>query len=134
MSSARAGIENTLYRYAWAYDMNLLDELDEVFTQDAECEYMDVGLKSGHREVVAEQKARHGKYADGTIPWHVISNIYITDETDTTATVRSWWTFFVQAADGSQRFAGAGWYDDRFKLEDGVWRIWKRRILKPNER
>ena len=114
--------------------MNLLDELDEVFTQDAECEYMDVGLKSGHRQVVAEQKARHGKYADGSIPWHVISNVYITDETETTATVRSWWTFFVQATDGSQRFAGAGWYDDRFKLEDGVWRIWKRRILKPNER
>lgn len=134
MSAARAEIENTLYRYAFAYDLNELDLLDDVFTRDAECEYLDVGLKAGHREVIAEQKARRGKYDDGSIPWHVITNVYITDETETTATVRSWFTFFVQGADGTQRFVSVGWYDDQFQVEDGVWRISRRRIMRPEQR
>jgi hypothetical protein len=130
----RSGIENTLYRYAWAYDMNGLELIDECFTTDAEVEFRDTGLKVGREAVGSEMRRRHGLYPDGTIPWHVISNVYITNPTDTEATVRSWWTFFVRDADGNQAFRGVGWYDDVFALEDGVWRIKRRRVMAPHDR
>src|SRR4051794_20052625 len=134
MDERRSGIENTLYRYAWAYDMDQLEQMPECFTTDAEVEFMDVGWKTGRDAVAEEMRRRRGKYADGGIPWHVISNVYITDATDTSATVRSWYTFFVQGTDGTQRFASVGWYDDRFALEDGVWRVRWRRVLQPHNR
>src|ERR1700749_4722349 len=105
MDDMRSGIENTLYRYAWTYDMNELDEIAEECTTDAEVEFRDSGLKVGRDAVAAEMRRRREKYTDGSIPWHVISNVYITDETDQEATVRSWWTFFVQSPDGGQRFS-----------------------------
>src|ERR1700733_9266994 len=111
MSDMRSSIENTLYRYAWTYDMNELDGIAECFTTDAEVTFRDAGLKVGREAVAAEMRRRREKYDDGSIPWHVISNVYITDDTDTQATVRSWFTFFVVAADGTQKFSGVGWYD-----------------------
>ena len=134
MSDMRSGIENTLYRYAWTYDMDELDGIAECFTTDAEVEFRDSGLKVGRDAVAAEMRRRRGKYADGSIPWHVISNVYITDETEDQATVRSWYTFFVQGTDGVQRFTSVGWYDDEFRLEGGVWRVHRRRILSPQDR
>jgi 3-phenylpropionate/cinnamic acid dioxygenase small subunit len=134
MNDMRSSIENTLYRYAWTYDMNELDGIAECFTTDAEVEFRDSGLKVGRDAVAAEMRRRREKYADGGIPWHVISNIFITDETDSEAKVRSWYTFFVQSAEGEQRFSGVGWYDDVFGLEDGVWRIKRRRVLLPHDR
>jgi 3-phenylpropionate/cinnamic acid dioxygenase small subunit len=134
MSDMRSGIENTLYRYAWTYDMNELDDIAECFATDAECEFMDTGLKVGREAVATEMRRRRSQYTDGSIPWHVITNVYITNETDTEATVRSWYTFFVQSPDGAQKFTSIGWYDDVFGLEDGVWRIKRRRIRRPHDR
>jgi 3-phenylpropionate/cinnamic acid dioxygenase small subunit len=134
MSDMRSSIENTLYRYAWTYDMNELDGIAECFTTDAEVEFRDSGLKVGRDAVAAEMRRRREKYDDGSIPWHVISNVYITDATGTEAKVRSWYTFFVQAPDGVQRFSGVGWYDDTFALQDGEWRVKRRRVLQPHDR
>jgi 3-phenylpropionate/cinnamic acid dioxygenase small subunit len=134
MSDARSAIENTLYRYAWTYDMDELDGIAECFTTDAEVEFRDSGVKVGRDAVAAEMRRRREKYDDGSIPWHVITNLYITDESEHQATVRSWYTFFIQAPDGAQRFASIGWYDDVFALEDGAWRIKRRRVLLPQDR
>ena len=133
MDDMRSSIENTLYRYAWTYDMNELDDIAECFTTDAQCDFRDSGLKVGRAAVAAEMRHRREKYADGGIPWHVISNVYVTEETETTAHARSWYTFFVQDADGKQTHRSIGWYDDVFALEDGVWRIKTRRILSPHD-
>jgi 3-phenylpropionate/cinnamic acid dioxygenase small subunit len=134
MADRRSAIENTLYRYAWTYDRNELDGIGECFTADAEVEFRDSGLKVGREAVVAEMRRRRAKYSDGSIPWHVISNVYITDETEDKAVVRSWYTFFVQAPDQTQRFGNVGWYNDVFSNEDGAWRVWRRRILSPHAR
>jgi 3-hydroxyisobutyrate dehydrogenase-like beta-hydroxyacid dehydrogenase len=134
VDSIRSGIENTLYRYAWCYDMDELDGIAECFSTDAEVEFRDSGLKLGRAAVAAEMSRRRGKYDDGGIPWHVISNIYITDAPNGHKRARSWYTFFVQGVDGVQRFASVGWYDDEFRLEDGVWRVHRRRILSPQDR
>ena len=53
MSDMRSGIENTLYRYAWTYDMDELDGIAECFTIDAEVQFRDTGLKVG-RDAVAD--------------------------------------------------------------------------------
>jgi 3-phenylpropionate/cinnamic acid dioxygenase small subunit len=134
MSEARAGIANTLSRYAWAYDMDELDQIGECYTADAEVTFRDTGVKVGREAVVLEMRRRRSKYADGSIPWHVISNIYIPDPTADEPVVVSWWTFFVEAPDGTQTFAGVGWYDDVFALEDAIWRIKRRRVLSARDR
>jgi hypothetical protein len=134
MSDMRAGIENTLSRYAWTYDMDELDGIGECFTTDAEVEFRDSGLKVGRDAVVAEMRRRHDKYVEGSVPWHVISNVFIPDDTAEEPVVRSWWTFFVEAPDGTQTFRGMGWYDDVFALEDGAWRIKRRRVMGPRDR
>lgn len=134
MDDMRSSIENTLYRYAWTYDMNELDGIAECFTSDAEVNFRDSGLKVGRDAVATEMRRRRGKYADGTIPWHVITNVYITDATDHEATVRSWYTFFLQSPEGEQKFSHVGYYDDVFAPEDGAWRIKRRRILLPHDR
>jgi hypothetical protein len=130
----RLGIENTLYRYAWMYDMDEMADIAECFTVDAEVEFRDSGRKVGREAVAAEMRRRRGKYGDGTIPWHVITNVYITDATDRTARVRSWYTFFTQSPDGTRTLSSIGWYDDHFALQDGEWRIDRRRILLPQDR
>jgi 3-phenylpropionate/cinnamic acid dioxygenase small subunit len=134
MDDKRSEIENTLYRYAWTYDMDELDGIAECFTTDARVEFRDTGLKVGRDAVADEMRRRRGKHTDGSIPWHVISNIYITDVDDHRTRVRSWYTFFIRDADGTQRFASIGWYDDEFMLEDGAWRVHRRRILSPQDR
>jgi SnoaL-like domain len=134
MADPRSSIENTLYRYAWTYDMDELEDIGSCFTSDAEVTFMDTGLKSGRDAVAAEMRRRHDKYADGSIPYHVVSNIYITDVTDQQARVRSWWTFFVERPDGTSSYSGAGWYDDIFAPEDGEWRIKHRRVLRLRDR
>jgi hypothetical protein len=131
----RSGIENTLFRFAWAYDMNELDGLAECVTTDAEVEFRDSGLKVGRDAVAAEMRRRRERYdADGTTPWHVISNVYIAHQTDREATVRSRFTFFVHSPAGGHQLAGIGWYDDTFALQDGVWRLKRRRMLPPHDR
>ena len=134
MDETRSGIENTLYRYAWCYDMNELDEIGECFSTDAEVEFRDSGLMVGRDAVATEMRRRREKYTDGSIPWHVITNLYITDAEGDHKRARSWYTFFIQAADGPQRFASIGWYDDEFRHQDGAWRVHRRRILYPQDR
>jgi hypothetical protein len=130
----RSSIENTLYRYAWTYDMNELEDIGECFTTDAEVTFIDSGLKVGREAVAAEMKRRHGKYPEGTIPFHVITNVYITDVTEQQARVRSWYTFFIEGPDGDSAYSNCGWYDDVFAPEDGQWRVKRRHIRRLRDR
>jgi hypothetical protein len=133
MDDMRAGIENTLYRYAWAYDMGEIASIGDCFTIGAEIEFRDTGWKSGREAVVAELRRRRERHTDGSVPWHVISNVYITEGSENQPVVRSWFTAFLHEADGTQKFVAVGWYDDVFSLEDGIWRIMRRRTLMPSD-
>jgi hypothetical protein len=133
MDEMRSGIENTLYRYAWAYDMNELDMMAECFTLAAEVDFRDSGRKAGREAVASEMRRRRGTYDASTIPWHVITNVFITDAEPERAHARSWYTFFTKTPDGPPQLTSIGWYDDVFALEDGVWRIDRRRILTPHD-
>jgi hypothetical protein len=126
--SARDGIENTLYRYAWTFDMDELDDIWQCYTADVEVTFEE--LKVGREAVVAEMRRRRAVYREkSTTPWHVITNVYVTNETESTADVASWFTQYTRPADGPVQFNVAGWYDDSFRLDDGVWRVHRRRVL-----
>lgn len=133
--NARSGIENTLYHYAWGYDNDEVDTMWQCYTTDVEVTFGDTGLKVGRDAVVAEMARRRSLYRpNGSLPWHVITNVYITAEADTQASVKSFWTFFVKDAEGQVTFKSIGYYDDDFEVEDGVWRIRRRRVLGAGER
>jgi 3-phenylpropionate/cinnamic acid dioxygenase small subunit len=133
--NARSGIENTLYHYAWGYDNDEVDSMWQCYTTDVEVTFGDTGLKVGRDAVVEEMARRRSLYRpNGSLPWHVITNVYITDETATEASVKSFWTFFVKEAGGQPTFKSIGYYDDEFAVEDGVWRIKRRRVLGAGER
>jgi hypothetical protein len=126
--TARPHIENTLYRYAWTYDMDELDGIGEVFTEDAEVTFGS-GLMVGREQVVGEMRRRREKYRpDNSLPWHVITNVYIRRETPTEADVVSFWTFFIRPQGGKPELQSIGYYDDLFVDDGDAWRV-KRRVV-----
>lgn len=127
--SARNDIENTLYRYALLYDVDELDDIGSCFAVDAVVEF-NPGNASGRAAVAEEMERRRAKYRpQRSIPWHVISNVLIENETETHADVTAFYTFFVKAPDEAPAPAAIGYYDDRFVREDGCWRIEARRVV-----
>jgi 3-phenylpropionate/cinnamic acid dioxygenase small subunit len=127
--SARGEIENALYRYAWAYDLDELELMGECFAEDAEVEFS-TGVKVGREAVVGELERRRSKYrGGGTIPWHVISNVFIREETEQEATVASFYTFATRNPGGLPGFQSVGYYDDVFVNDGGVWRVGRRKVV-----
>jgi hypothetical protein len=128
--SARDGIENTLYHYAWGFDFDDIEMLADCFCVDA-----DVTFPNGHRTLdragAREElnRRREAHRQAGTSAWHVITNVMISDETPTEARARSFYTFLVGAPGGKElRLTSVGYYDDWFANEDGTWRIKRRRV------
>src|ERR1700754_1568862 len=95
----RSEIENTLYRYAFAYDMEEARDIGMCFTEDAECVFWGTGLKVGRADVAKELERRRGGYPEGGVPWHVITNIFIREQRETEAVVASFYTFVVHTPD-----------------------------------
>jgi 3-phenylpropionate/cinnamic acid dioxygenase small subunit len=132
--SVRSDIENVLYRYAWSYDMDELDRMGECFTEDAEVSF-GTGLQVGRAAVVQELARRRDKYRpEQQVPWHVISNVLIEDQSERQATVKSFFTFFVKPATGPAAFSSIGYYDDTFVYDGAAWRISRRRVMSAGER
>jgi hypothetical protein len=132
--NVRSEIENTLYKYAWCYDMDAVEQIGDCFTQDAEVLFRDTGLRVGRAAVTEEMVRRRQLYERDDTPWHVISNVLITDETETEATVKSFYTFFSKPKGGAPVLRSIGWYDDVFANEGGRWRVRQRRVLSAGDR
>jgi hypothetical protein len=132
--NVRSEIENTLYKYAWCYDMDEAAQIGDCFTEDAEVLFRDTGLKLGRAAVTEEMVRRRQLYERDEAPWHVISNVLITDETDTGATVKSFYTFFIKPKGGAPVLRSIGWYDDVFATEGGRWQVRTRRVLSAGDR
>jgi hypothetical protein len=128
-SSRRAGIENTLYLYAWAFDMDEIPRLGECFTARAAVDFPD-GPRVGRDAIVVELGARRRRYApNAERPWHVISNVLIED-VDRAVRARSFFTTSVsRRGDDVPVPRAVGYYDDVFVLDSGRWRIDRRRVV-----
>lgn len=125
----RSGVENTLYRYAWSYDIGDIEGLADCFALDAESNFADSGIKRGREEIVSEMRRRRSKYPHGVTPWHIISNVFVTDSSETAAQVKSFYTFIEVYPGKPLAVRSLGYYDDIFVLENGIWRISKRQIV-----
>jgi 3-phenylpropionate/cinnamic acid dioxygenase small subunit len=80
--------------------------------------------------VVGELERLRQKYRDaGTTPWHVITNVLITEEGPGSATAKSFFTMVEQGPDGEPRVNSIGHYVDRFEPDGEAWRIKHRQVL-----
>jgi hypothetical protein len=126
---ARSAIENTLYRYAWTYDMDELSGIGECFTEDAEVQFGN-SLQIGRADVVAEMIRRREKYRPtGALPWHAITNVFIRRETPTEAEVVSFFTFCIKTPGSPPVLTSVGHYDDLFVDDGDAWRVKRRQVV-----
>jgi hypothetical protein len=117
-------IRRLKYRYLRCVDLKLWDEIGEVFTQDATADY---GTPSagrplnltGRGEIVTFLRDSLGK---DIITLHAAGQPEIDIDGDTaTGTWR--FTDTVIATEYKVVIAGAAFYEDRYRREDGTWRI-----------
>jgi hypothetical protein len=126
---ARGAIENALARYGWAYDKDELELIGECFTSDAEVEFS-TGWQVGRSAIVEELGRRRAKYRPiGAVPWHVITNVFVREQTDEEAQVVSFYTFYVKEPGAAPVLQSIGHYADLFAPEDGTWRIRRRSVV-----
>ena len=129
--TARPHIENTLYRFGWMFAMSETEGLGACFTADAEVDFEGKGTTTGRDAVVAELTRRRSKYGpQGTMMWHLLTNVFIVDESDAEASVRTFFTAFVSGGNPPPTVQSIGYYDDLFALDDGMWRIRRRRVVR----
>ena len=126
---SRSQIENTLYRYAWMYDMDELPGIGLCFTADATVEFS-TGAQVGRAAVEAELVRRRDAYRpSASRPWHVITNVFVRRETAHEAEVASFYTFLVKPTEGRPVLQGIGYYDDLFVEDGDAWRVRARRVV-----
>ena len=104
--------------------------MGECFASDAEVIFPD-GQAAGRDAVVTHLDAlRDGFRRRGVVPWHVLNPALIVTESAVTAEVKILYTVFAKAPGEPVRTSSIGHYEDRFVVEDDVWRI-RRRVVVP---
>ena len=117
-------IRRLKYRYFRSLDLKLWDEFADTFTSDAVGRY---GTKVyGEMDALEGREAIVGfmsdKLSNGVITMHVAHHPEIDVDGDS---AEASWGFedTVIAPDFKVLIRGAGYYRDRYRREDGVWRI-----------
>lgn len=117
----RDDIVDLTVRYATAIDTGQYWLLADVFTEDAEIDYGQVGHWAGSAQVVQFMEAAH---AGAAHTMHRMSNQAIAIDGDT-ATVRTYVDALILADNGSGANA-VGFYDDEVARTENGWRIVRR--------
>jgi hypothetical protein len=127
--SARAAIENSLALYAWAFDMDEMERMGECFTEDAEVRFAD-GFEQGREDVVANLERRREAFRGRQlIPWHLMTNLLISDESQDHADVTCFFTFFTRSGNDVPQLSSIGYYADHFVRDGAVWRVHRRHVV-----
>lgn len=127
----KQAISEILNRMAWAYDNDKLDYYDSVYADDARFtvsmvgkgQVADIQPKSAILDLYTSSKASQNDHRR-----HVISNIFFTEETATSATVVSYLTLFLKVGEG-MKLLSTGEYTDRFVLTGGAWKLKHRDLM-----
>ena len=123
----RAAIQEQMYRYARATDWLETERHRDVFVTDCVFASPHSGDVSGIEAVVAWMERALAQFE---ATQHLIGNVSLTFEDDTTATavsyVRAWHRFRDHEKPDMVLW---GEYHDRWVLVDGTWRISVRRVL-----
>ena len=127
----KQGITEILGKMGWAYDTGHLDFLETVFTDDARFTISIAGMGQ-----VGDYQSkdtvmglyRGAKAAQTDTRRHVVSNIFFTEDTESTATVVSYLSLLVKNADGV-KLLSTGEYTDKFVKSDGSWKLQHRDLF-----
>jgi 3-phenylpropionate/cinnamic acid dioxygenase small subunit len=122
-------INNVLGRYAFAYDIDELDLLDECFAENAEV-WFSTGVQNGRPAVLAELHRRRSGYRPREeTPWHIITNLFVRPAESGAFRATSYFSFGVDRKDQPMIVGKYGRYEDVFVSEEGQWRISTRHII-----
>ena len=124
-------ITEILGKMGWAYDNNKLDYYETVYADDARFTVSMVG-----KGQVADYQSKStimglytaSKAAQNDHRRHVISNIFFTEDTATTATVVSYMTLFLKVGE-EMKLLSTGEYTDKFVLLGGAWKLAHRDLM-----
>ena len=124
--SDRMEIEDLVYEYAAIIDQKRFDDLANVFTEDAQIDYSDVGGPVGNLEqITAFLKQVMGMFPNHQ---HLNANPQIRVDGDSaTGRVMCFNPQEMAKPDGSTHIFMVGlWYVDEYRRTDNGWRISKR--------
>jgi hypothetical protein len=121
----KQAISEILGRLGWAYDTGDLDYFERTFTKDGRFTVSIAGMGQvgdyrGLETIMGLYRGAKAGQSDQRR--HVISNIFFTEDTATTAIVVSYLTLHA-TRDGALKTLSAGCYTDKFVLLEGVWRL-----------
>jgi hypothetical protein len=122
------GIMRTMHRYCRALDRGLVDEWVDVFTDDAVFDtVLPDGVVWSHLSGREEFRAFLDAYPrlPQVAPRHVMVDPII-DVDGVEASVESTFLYLVQTPGTAPQLTAWGRYRDRFRKEDGHWRILER--------
>ncbi len=131
--SLREDVEETIYRFAWAYDQFDEDEYVGTFLPDGVMvvESMRGELRLEGQDEIRKffPQARGYRASSGQQPRHLINNVMVTRISDTEVESRCYMTFIRTHSDGSAAVDHAGRYLDRLTRAGDRWLFSQRRIL-----
>lgn len=128
--SHRDEIEDLIARYTHAYDLDRLDDMFGIFTDDAQMTMRIadgdlIGPFEGPAAIVQMMKEAHSGQTDRRR--HVSSNLAVALTGDDTATAISYLTLL--AVDAAElKMLSVGTYEDELVRQDGKWLFAKRHI------
>jgi hypothetical protein len=119
-------ISDLLSRYCFAADTRNLALLDEVFTEDVECVFQ-TGARSGRDNV---RDFMNGVLVTLTATQHNMTSSVVTE---TQGGAEGTTYLIVQhvrdGAEGGETYAMGGTYYDKFRIDNGTWRICRRELV-----
>jgi ketosteroid isomerase-like protein len=124
--AAREEVRAAIHRYAHLVDRGRLDELLELFADDAILEIPDAEPACGHaaiREVFARAASHLARAGGPPLVRHHVSNVVVDVTDPAAATAESY--FLVLGARGPDHW---GRYRDRFTCTSGRWLFQHRRV------
>jgi 3-phenylpropionate/cinnamic acid dioxygenase small subunit len=126
----RHAIEDSIYRYAWGYDDDELDLLASAFAEQATLNHaIDGSFVEGRETIRAWMDEKREVFRQaGEQPRHMIANVVVEQESETTASSRCYMTMMVTRSDGSVYAHHAGRYFDRYVRVDDRWLFSERLI------
>lgn len=123
---ARAQIEETMYRYAYGFDVDDIDLMVSAFSEDAEL----VTSRGNHRGRATlrdfYQARRDNRTAAGEQTRHVVTNLRIELESEDRARASSYYTLTVTGPDRTVVLGSVGTYDDELTRDGDGWLITRR--------
>jgi hypothetical protein len=128
--SLREQISDTIYQYAWGYDDDDMDLLAGAFADGATLNHaIDGSTVNGPADIKEWMDQKREVFrSNGEQPRHMLANIVVEQDSETTASSRCYMTMMVTRSDGTVYAHHAGRYFDRYVRVGERWLFSERLI------